>query len=274
MNTNSASLPEDHPLADAGGQPEFPPGIEGQRGEKDAAFRAREWYVTQRGLSDPIAPAAESTDVQNAAMNEPERNQLMTQAIQENTPATMTEATSAPGAQSDLAVKAGSLGETLDDAVGGLLLEMPQPDALPEDVARVPLGVSGGLSIDIAGIGTSSQAGSQVVFLRNTDALTFVMSLVASQQLVDSGRKFDANFQIIDVLTNTVKRNDWWNNSAFSWGTHFWISKGNNWGPNPSDYDTPAKWGLNAGLYLYRATVEVQGIGAFSFAQEFPFRVR
>jgi hypothetical protein len=54
---------------------------------------------------------------------------------------------------------------------------------------------------------------------------------------------------------------------------NFWISRGNNWGP-VSDYTTPAKWGLTAGLYAFRATVEVLGIGTFAASQELPFRVR
>lgn len=249
----------------------FPQSIEGPRGEKDSARQARNFYLEQRGLPVPEegAPARDEA-------TEP------TPDTQEDTQMSETQSTTAPltdivaDAQAEFGVRAGSLGETFTDAESGMMTAPAATIDLAQapEIAREALGVTGSLRIDIAGVRTSSQAGAQQVFLRSTDALTLVMDLVASSALVSSGRKFDANFQIIDFLTNAVKVNQWWRDIGFAWGTHFWISQGNNWGPNTSDYTTPAKWGLNTGVYIYRATVEVQGIGPFSFSRDYAFRVR
>lgn len=228
---------------------EFPKGIEGPRGDKDAAESARRWYLEQRGLAaegEPDSPG----DVEMVA--EP--------------------ATVVSEEEEAIEPQGGSLGETYDEAEEMVALELPPLTRDVEIEAREVTAAAH--SISIASVRTSSQAGTQTVFLRSTDALAFVIHLAASQALVDSGRKFDANFQIIEFATNTVKRNVWWRNINFSWGTHFWISQGNNWGPNPGDYTTPEKWGLGTGLYMYRATVEVQGLSLFSFSNEHVFRVR
>lgn len=260
----------------------FPQSIEGPRGEKDSARRARDFYLEQRGL-----PVPEETDTADTAPDrdgdtEPTAENRATAGAKESNSMSEAQATTEPitgivaDAQAEFGVRAGSLGETFTDAESGIMIAPSAALDLAQapEVAREALGVTGALSIDIASVRTSSQAGAQQVFLRSTDALTLVMDLVASSALVSSGRKFDANFQIIDFLTNAVKVNQWWRDIGFSWGTHFWISQGNNWGPNASDYTTPAKWGLNTGVYIYRATVEVQGIGPFSFSRDYAFRVR
>jgi len=131
-----------------------------------------------------------------------------------------------------------------------------------------------GFTLSINSITTNSQAGTQSAFLLNTDALTLVIHISASQDIIDAGYHFTAHFQIIEFATNNVKADVVTANSAFSWGPNFWISRGNNWGPSTSDYTTPAKWGLSAGLYAFRATVEVRGIGTFAASPELPLRVR
>src|SRR5262249_61702890 len=61
--------------------------------------------------------------------------------------------------------------------------------------------------ISISGVRTAGQAGTQSVFLLNTDALALVIDISATAALVGSGRLFDANFQIIEVSTNNVNGN-------------------------------------------------------------------
>ena len=51
-------------------------------------------------------------------------------------------------------------------------------------------------------------------------------------------------FRLIDPMTDTVISNTAWSQN-FACGQYFWISMGNNWGPNINDYDTPEKWGLD-----------------------------
>jgi len=129
-------------------------------------------------------------------------------------------------------------------------------------------------TLNITGVSTNSQAGAQNAFLVNTDALALVINISASQDIITAGYHFTAHFQVIEFASNNVKVDVATANSPFSWGPNFWISRGNNWGPNASDYTTPAKWGLPLGLYSFRATVEVLGIGSFGASQELPFRVR
>jgi hypothetical protein len=172
--------------------------------------------------------------------------------------------------QEKLPTRGGALGATYDEAERLLAVETKlAPGETPETNLPGP-----GIAIAIAGVRTVSQAGNQNAFLLNTDALTLVIDVSATPDLVNSGAKFDANFEIIEYATNNVKVNNAWNAIPFSWGTDFWISQGNNWGPKPTDYTTPAKWGLAAGIYLYRATVAVEGLNAFAFSTEVSFRVR
>jgi hypothetical protein len=173
----------------------------------------------------------------------------------------------------DFDLRGGSSGENFDDMEKLLAQNLTSylaatDTALPQDVDVAAI------SIGISRVYTASQAGAQNVFLRNLDALTFIINIQASQALINTGRRFNANYQIIEHSTNTVKRNVWTNNSAFSWGTHFWISQGNNWGPNASNYTTPAKWGFAEGIYMFRATVEIIGLSAFAHSTEHYFRIR
>lgn len=167
----------------------------------------------------------------------------------------------------------GSLGETFDEAEKLLATSLSSAIEMGEaETAR--LAPVEGMDISISGVQTFSQAGTQTTFLIDTDALALIIYVSATQTLVNSGRKFDANFQIIEFGTNAVKLNQWWRNISFAWGSNFWISQGNNWGPTPNDYSTPRKWGLTNGLYIYRATAEVQGLSPYSFSNEQVFRIR
>jgi hypothetical protein len=226
----------------------FPTGIEGTRGPKDAAEQARRHFMGQRGIEPVDAP-------RSGDQVAPEGGE--------------------PDAEEGFPAREGSFGETLDEAERALAVERLQPsDRQAADGPAIPDGVElQAITIAISGARTASQAGAQETFLRTVDALALVLDIVASQDLVNSGLRFDANFQVLDYQTNTVRRSVWTRNSPFAWGTHFWISQGNNWGP-VSDYSTPEKWGLPVGVYALRGTIEVLGAGAFAYSAERPFRVR
>jgi hypothetical protein len=167
-------------------------------------------------------------------------------------------------------VRAGSLGAT-GKAAERFLAKLA-PVAVGAGAAQDVM--AAGFTLSITGVSSNSQAGAQNAFLLNSDALALVINISASQDIINAGYHFTAHFQIIEFATNNVRVDIATANSPFSWGPNFWISRGNNWGPAPSDYTTPAKWGLTAGLYAFRATVEVLGIGTFAASQELPFRVR
>jgi hypothetical protein len=167
--------------------------------------------------------------------------------------------------------KAGASGATYEEAERLVAIETPLAPGSLEALGEVP---ALAVAISIAGVRTASQAGNQNVFLLNTDALTLVIDISATQDLVNSGAKFDATFQIIEYATDAVKVSNGWTGISFNWGTNFWLSMGNNWGPTPGDYTTPKKWGLTTGIYSVRGIVAVQGMNAFASSTEIPFRVR
>lgn len=176
-------------------------------------------------------------------------------------------------ASNDDMQRGGALGVTLDEAAQNLSALIATPAAETLEMADGLEAAPNG-TISVAGMSTNSQAGAQNTFLRTSDALAFVMSISAGSDLVSAGYRFNAYFQVVEFNTNNVViHRAWNNNNAFSWGTDFWISLGNNWGP-PANYETPAKWGLNVGLYMLRGIVEVVGHPAFNVSAELPFRVR
>lgn len=229
----------------------YPPGVEGTRGPKDSAEQARRHFMGQRGI-DPVDAPASGGPGEGGQTAEPDAQ-----------------------ADGDSPTREGSFGDTQEEADVALAVERLAPsDSVGADdpAAAGEVGVQA-ITVAITRVRTASQAGTQETFRRTGDALALVLDVAASQDLVDSGLRFDANFQILDYQTNTVRRSVWTRNSAFSWGTHFWISQGNNWGP-ASDYTTPEKWGLPVGVYALRGTIEVLGAGAFAFSAERTFRVR
>jgi photosystem II stability/assembly factor-like uncharacterized protein len=129
-------------------------------------------------------------------------------------------------------------------------------------------------TLQISGIRTASQSsGNQDSFRLTQDALTLVIDVSATQDLLNLGLRFDAIYQIIDSRTNRVVRQASMANTAFSWGRFFWISQGNNWGPAPGDYTTPQKWGLGVGTYIFRALMSVRDTNTFAVSQRKWFRV-
>lgn len=246
MSDTGKSGPQGSEPQDESGQG-FPMGIEGTRGPKDSAEQARRHFMGQRGLEPVDAPG-----------NDESRSG----------------GTPAAGPDEDPPSRHGSFGEDFDEVERALALELRGPAA--SDDAPGPAGGDvhvQAVTVALSGVRTASQAGAEVTFSRTGDALALVLDIAASQELVDSGLRFDANFQILDYSTNTVRRSAWTRNSPFAWGTHFWISQGNNWGP-PASYTTPEKWGLPVGVYALRGTVEVLGAGAFAYSTERLFRVR
>ncbi len=101
-------------------------------------------------------------------------------------------------------------------------------------------------TLQIAGIRTVNQLGQNAtLFQPYTDASALVLDLAASADLLAlPSPSFQVVWQIIDPLTNQPVVNEVWS-STFNWGPYFWVSIGNNWGPNPGDYSTPQRWGLN-----------------------------
>jgi hypothetical protein len=232
------------------GEERLPPGVEGTRGDKDSAEGARRHFDEQRGLQPVAAPTSD-------------------EAVQERGGG------SEDGDGEQFEGRSGSFGDTFAEAEAALAVEalLPPGAEAEEGAVAADVGVQA-ITVAISGARTASQAGTQNVFRRTTDALALVLDVVASQDLVNAGLRFDANFQIIEFTTNTVRRNVWTRNSPFSWGTHFWISQGNNWGP-ASAYTTPEKWDLPVGVYALRGTIEVLGgPGVFAFSAERQFRVR
>ncbi len=259
---------------------QFPRSIEGPRGDKDSAFESKKFFEEQRefGTDQPEKEENDSNNQENLPNMENDNLEMEKNA---NLP---------PLDDDQIEGNFGSLGESIEergefdgfDLPPGIVLDEPdmEENAAVRSLSNLPgdettfLAPTSTQTIDITNVRTSSQHGNTSTFLRTWDALTLVINISASQALVNSGRKFDANYQIIDYDTNTVVKNHWRRNTPFSWGTNFWISQGNNWGPERDNYTTPEKWGLGTGLYIFRATVQVQGTGAFSYSKDQVFRVR
>ncbi len=121
------------------------------------------------------------------------------------------------------------------------------------------------VSINISSVRTANNSQGDIDHFRyGQDALAFVIDIAATQDLIDLDLKYDAYFQVIDPRTNRVIKNIVNRDSAFTHGRFFWISRGNNWGPNASNYTTPQKWGLSRGTYIFRAAVSVRDTDAFA----------
>lgn len=94
-------------------------------------------------------------------------------------------------------------------------------------------------SLEITGLHTANQNGQATFFHPYNDALTLVMSLHASADLMQMpGPRWEACSQIIEPKTNAVVVHQCWSHE-FTWGPDFWISLGNNW--SAGNYDTPQR---------------------------------
>jgi hypothetical protein len=234
---------------------------------------ARDYYRWRRGLpEDDFLPAyARGQQGQDDTTSRPTQEDAMAgRAGKAKRTVTRKGAVSAETkALRAQGMDAGAMGKTLQAAekfLASLSPEMVKTREGPQASA---------LTASITSVSTNSQAGAQTAFLLNSDALALVLNISVSQDVINAGLKFNARFQVIEFATNNVKINNaWGNNNPFSWGPSFWISLGNNWGPSPGDYTTPAKWGLSAGLWVFRGFLEIVGAGTFAVSTEHVFRVR
>jgi hypothetical protein len=114
----------------------------------------------------------------------------------------------------------------------------------------------------ISGMRTVSQSGNSTLFDPYNDALSLVMDLQASPDLLAlPSAAFSAEWQIFDPHLHKVVVSTYWG-SLFNWGPNFWISKGNNWGP-PTSFQTPERWGLSwsaNSIFGFRGIVKAQYI--------------
>lgn len=130
------------------------------------------------------------------------------------------------------------------------------------------------ISVNLSGVRTANQSsGNMDHFRYGQDALALVIDIAATQELIDLNLTYDAYFQVVDPRTNKVIKNIVNRNSAFTLGRYFWISRGNNWGPNASDYTTPQKWGLSRGTYIFRAAIAVRNSDSFAVSSDKWFKV-
>jgi hypothetical protein len=108
---------------------------------------------------------------------------------------------------------------------------------------RIELKATQSNPLRITSVSTKNQHSHYIShFHPNEDALALRMDVTASEELLETeGSSFSALFQIVNVLTNTVVVNKMHPPQRFQWGPHFFVSEGNNWGPN---YTTPNDWGL------------------------------
>lgn len=125
--------------------------------------------------------------------------------------------------------------------------------------------------VRITGLRTISQAGPQSLFRWDRDALTLVIDMEASPAFIACGEAVDANFQIVHYGTNQVQLDYWTRGFKLKWGERCWISNGNHWGPKPSQYTTAEKWGLERGLFMFRALVEIRSLGVFAESRDSAF---
>jgi hypothetical protein len=127
--------------------------------------------------------------------------------------------------------------------------------------------------IRIAALRTLGRQGEQSVFDLYTDALKLAVDLIASPESVSSGARFDCNFQLVDYSTGRARVDVWSRDLKVQWGHDFWISLGNNSGPDLQQHTTPAKWRLVPGLYIFRALVEFGRSVVYSPATAVAIRV-
>jgi hypothetical protein len=168
--------------------------------------------------------------------------------------------------------------QDLEPAVATLLetKALPAPARPAEDIAGVsrqqPVPASRA-EIRIVALRTLGQQGEQSVFEMHADALKLAVDLTASHESVSSEMRFDCSFQLVDYSTGRVRVEMWSRNLKVQWGHDFWISLGNNSGQDPRQFTTPAKWGLDPGLYIFRALVESGRSVVYASATEVGIRV-
>jgi hypothetical protein len=121
----------------------------------------------------------------------------------------------------------------------------------------------------IDAVRTMNQNGVRSVFSWNEDPLALVIDISVAEGPLDSGIRFDANFQLVDHATNNVRKDIWSRGLRPQPGRNFSVCQGNNWDM------TPQRWGLCVGLYLFRAILEIEQLDFFCSSEGGSlFRVR
>jgi hypothetical protein len=144
-------------------------------------------------------------------------------------------------------------------------------------------------ALEIRGIRTMNQDHiNATLFASHLEALALVMDCFASADLLElPDPKFTAYFQLRSPRTDSVVVNEVWWLGNLAWGQNFWISMGNNWGPAPSDWDTPVDWGIHPSshgqneVFGFRGIIQayswqegLQVVDAFDVSETRWFRVR
>lgn len=101
-------------------------------------------------------------------------------------------------------------------------------------------------AVRITDVSLYNQHGKATTFHPFTDALTFAMTVAVSPVFVaEPGARIEAVWMSVEAHTQAVKATGRWIGTLPpEWGTNFWVSVGNNWGPSINDYTTPEDWGL------------------------------
>jgi hypothetical protein len=133
--------------------------------------------------------------------------------------------------------------------------------------------VAGNLNLRLKRVRTRNQNGDATYFRLHEDALILVADIVASEELLKADINYDANFQIIDRSTNSVIKDRWLRELRFDHGNDYWICMGKA-GSCAEEYTTPGRWGLDEGLYGFRAVLEIEGLGTLCRSDETLFRIR
>jgi hypothetical protein len=126
--------------------------------------------------------------------------------------------------------------------------------------------------LNLTRVRTRNQNGDASCFRFSEDALILAIDIVVSDELVKTGVRYHANFQILDRSTNSVIRDYWLRDMKFDSGSEFWVYLGKAGSP-PDEYTTPQKWGLRPGLYGFRGVVELGASATFCESQETLFRI-
>ena len=121
---------------------------------------------------------------------------------------------------------------------------------------------------------TLSQKGAGSVFSRHSDALVFTIDVELPESPIEPQVCLKVNLQVVDYHTNMVVRDVWSCQRRLKPGMKYRVNHGNNSGRELENYTTPRKWGLDKGMYLLRAVIEVRSLGLLvPCANECLFRI-
>ena len=161
-------------------------------------------------------------------------------------------------------------GEELRRALGSLLHAELEGKGEGAAIASAAQNLSAGLRL--RRVRTRNQNGDATHFRLHEDALILVVDIAASEDLLKANIDYNANFQILDRSNNSVVKDYWMRELRFDHGNDFWIYMGKA-GSCAEEYVTPHRWGLDPGLYGFRAVLEIDALGTLCRSDETMFRV-